>query len=60
MTKLESTMQTNGRIAKFSKQHRTLEYFTTYNTSTVIHCETVKQARDKIAAHGVGQILETA
>lgn len=60
MTKLEKTMNTNGRKATFSKRHKMLEYFYTGNSSKSVNCESVKYARFLIASCGVPQELITA
>ena len=57
MTKLEKTMNTSGRQAFFSKRFKSLTFFHKYNETMEVYCETVKQARDKIASQGVSQIL---
>ena len=56
-TALEKTMNTSGRQAFFSKRLQSLTFFHKYNETMEVSCETVRQARDKIASEGVSQIL---
>lgn len=50
-------MTKDDRIAYYSNRYRTIEYWTSRNTTTVVNCDNVHKAKSLIKNSGVEQEL---